>query len=295
MAVARYYKTLWLPSLQGQYRLWTKDFVKLAGKVDEVVSLGNLVGLSARMKGSQHRSPNTALLNYVRVWRYSFERWTQVIGPNEIVALNFPDDHTNLEAIRLLRRQWLMPRAEEAGYSTAAANKTRLVTHGGLTYGEWVTLGRPQTAEAAAALLNEKYDGTLYQGECYNLTGVPSHWANPIFADTLKEVYPSWLVAPEPCPFGQVTGGLGLNTPEGYKSLEAYGSPLHSLEAVRFTPWGSLVEIKGVPFFAVTPAVPDGEIVDHLPKPGQVYLEKVPVLDLRDDLFAQGKKASPNP
>lgn len=289
MAVARYYKTLFLPPLQGQYILWKSEFTRLAAKVDEIVQLGNLIGCHERFKDKERVGPNLAALNYTLLWRATYSNWVQLIGPNEILALNFPDEWTNNESNRILRRRWF-DREQEGRFRVAAVNKSRLVTHGGLTYGEWVSLGRPQTAEEAAEALNEKYETTLYQGPSFKLTGKPNYAANPIFADPLRELYPSWTTAPEELPFSQMHGSGGLNTREGHEARSAAYSPLEFIDAMSSTNFGSIVTVGSQKLFSVYPDIPTTKLLKKMPEPWQVYIEKVPVLDLREELFLEDSK-----
>lgn len=284
MAHARYYKTLFVPSLEGQHLLWKNEIVKIATRVDEIVQLGNIIGTSEEMKDTANYGSNLATMNYTLLWRATFSNWTQIIGPNEILALNFPEEWTNKKTNKLLRERWFSK--ETAGaYQTASVNKNRLVTHGGLTYGEWVNIGKPETAQEAADLLNKKYNGSLYQGECYRLDGKPSYAANPIFADPLWELYGSWVTAHEDPPFGQIHGSGGLNTIEGRQALTAPYSVLNHIDNASYTNFGSIITIKGKPFFSVSPDIPKDKIIRRMIRPWQVYIEKVPVVDLRDELF----------
>lgn len=290
MPTARYYKSLFLPPLEGQYLLWKHDFTQLCPRVDEVVHPGNLIGCTEKAKDKGNLGPNLAVLNLVSLWRASYPAWTQLVGPNEIMALNFPGEWTNDESTRALRQAWL-PGGSENPWLTAAENKGRLVTHGGLTHGEWRSLGSPTTAQEAARLLNEKYAHTLYQGPSFSINGRPSYSANPIFADPLREVYPSWIGADEPCPFGQIHAGNGLNTKDGRQGLNAPLSPLNFLESVRYTPFGAVVSIQGTLFTSLTADLPQDTMVRRLPEPWQVYIERIPVVDLRDELFQESTHA----
>lgn len=282
MPRARFYKTLFLPPLEGQYLMWKNEFSQFANKVDEIVQLGNIIGITDRVKDSADRGPNQAALNYIALYRSTFPNWTQLIGPNEIMALNFPDEWTNAESLRLLRRRWLLD--DPNLFVTAAVNKKRLVTHGGLTYGEWVEIGRPETPEEAAGLLNEKYARTLFQGDCMKTTGRPSFSANPIFADPIREVYGSWITAPVAPPFHQLHSSGGLNTAEGRNALSPF-SLLEHVDGVRYTNFGSVVDIRGALFTSVYVDFPKNSLIKKLPRPGQPLLEKIPVIDLRDEIF----------
>lgn len=286
MPKARFYKTLFLPPIEGQHLIWKNSYAPIAGKVDEIVQLGNLVGCSDRMKDNSYNGPNAAVLSYIALWKSTYSNWTQVVGPNEIMALNFPDEWTNIESNRLLRRRWLTDHKKNwSAFLTAGVNKGRLVTHGGLTHGEWVKIGKPKTAEEAAERLNDKYCGTLYQGKCFKLNKRPNFSANPIFADPVMEVYPSWITAEEDTPFDQVHSGGGLNTIQGRLALNEKYSLLLHVDNVRYFSFGSLVEITGHTFLSIAPDITKDKIIRKLPEPWNVYIEKIPVIDMRDDYF----------
>lgn len=286
MAKARYYKTMFLPSINGQYLLWTKEYKTLAARVDEIIQLGNVIGITDRMKDSDERGPNLALLNYLLLWRSTFPEWTQIIGPHEILALNYPGEWTNPASNKILRRRWLEGQGKE-NFQVAAVSKNRLVTHGGLTYGEWRSIGSPTNPHEAARLLNDKYHGTLHQGNCYALGGKPSFSANPIFANALMEIYPSWITAGEPMPFHQVHGSTGLNTIEGRQYLDSEYSLISYADTVRYYNHGSYVVIGDKAFVNVAVDFPQETLIKKLPEPWTPYIEKMPVVDVRDELFEQ--------
>lgn len=283
MARARFYKTLFIADVAGQYKYWKTELATIVNKVDEVVQLGNLIGCSDLVKDKTKIGPNLTVLNYVALWRSTFPNWTQIMGSNEILALNFPDNWTNAETNRLLRRRWLTDGEDK--FLVASTNKHRLVTHGGLTHGQWVDLGRPETAEEAARLLNEKWTGSLYFGEAYRLGDPPNFRASPIFADPVREVYSSWLTSGEPAPFSQVHAAGGLNTQVGHEALSSSFSNFEFIEEARHTNFGSVVKINGAEFTALTQEMPRDYLFTRLPEPWEVYIEKVPVVDKRDEIF----------
>lgn len=283
MPRARFYKTLFIPGIEGQYNLWKHELLPIVAKVDEIVQMGNLIGCSPRMKDREKLGPNISVLNYVALWRSTFSNWTQLVGPNEIMALNFPDEWTNTESNRILRRRWL--EGEENRFQVASVSKGRLVTHGGLSHGQWVEIGRPETAEEAARLLNEKFSGSLSLGRAFRLGQVPNFSVDPVFADPVREVYPSWITAPDVMPFGQMHSGGGINTPEGREALTAPFSLLTHVQ-VKYLNFGSLVELpQGGSFISISPELPQDRIVKYLEMPWRFYIEKTPVVDLRDELF----------
>ena len=283
MPRARYYKTFFLPGLEGQYLLWKNEAAKIAARVDEIVQMGNLIGCSERMKDKERLGPNLATLNYIALWRSTYSNWTQLIGPNEIMALNFPDEWTNMDSNRILRRRWLED--TESPFLVASSNKGRLVSHGGLTYGQWVAIGRPTEAKEAARLLNEKFSKSLYLGRSYRLGNVPNYSADPVFADPVWELYPSWISAPEPMPFHQVHASGGLNTQLGHEALTAPFSLFSHVE-VNYLSFGSLLTLPdGGKFYSLSPEFPRDEIIKWLPTPWRFYIEKTPVVDMRDEIF----------
>jgi hypothetical protein len=206
--LAKALRILHLPSIQGQATVWHNLLDQEAAKADEVYQFGNIIGLSEYAADAYNTGPNMEVLADFSK-RVQLSKWHQLIGPNEIAALNVPERWTNAKSRVHLRELWM----GDAPAKTALAVRGRLLSHGGLTYGEWLELGRPETAEETAALLNERYAGTLYQGPCYALGGGPNFSANPIWAHPSRELYPSWIGAPESLPFDQVTGGGSLNNP----------------------------------------------------------------------------------
>jgi hypothetical protein len=289
MARARFHKTFFMPSLEGQFKLWKNELSTINPKVDEIIQLGNIIGCSPLTKDKETRGPNEALLNFIGLWRSTYSNWTQIIGPNEILALNFPDEWTNMTSNRILRKRWL--EGELGRFQVASVSKGRLVTHGGLTYGLWCELGRPTDVHEVARLLNERYAGSLYQGPCYRLGNGPNFAANPIFAHPYRELYPSWITSQEPMPFKQIHGSLGLNSVDGRAALQDSFTSLEYLEKVSYTFYGSVVTVRGgKTFLNVAPEFPVDKLVSYVPSPWRLYIEKIPVVDLRDELFVKRVK-----
>lgn len=286
MAKARYYKSLFIPPLEGQQRIWKNDIANIAQGMDEIIQLGNLIGCYDTVKDGEKTGGNLYTLRYIMLWRATFSHWTQLVGPNEIMALNFPDEWTNLESNGILRQKWF-DKDDPGRFNTAAVNKGRLVTHGGLTYGQWVEIGRPQTAQEAADALNEKFNQSLYQGECFRLNGKPSFWANPIFADPVREVYPSWITAPESPPFHQLHSGGGLNTRDGRAAMYERFSFMQFIDYSSYTNFGGMVRIKGKNFYSVFHDIKRETNLSKIPSPWQLYIEKMPVIDTRDEIFKE--------
>lgn len=264
-------KTLIVPSLNGQYKIWKNDLVLEANKSDEVFQLGNLISVNDDIKDGEEKGPNRSILGFIDLYRSTTKHWHQIIGPNEIVALNFPEKFTNKHSLRFLKRGWF----DSDFFKVADVSKNRLVTHGGLTFGEWVNLGRPGTAVEAAALLNEKYSKTLRQGECFRLGYSPNFAANPIWADPYMEFYNSWITSVEPCPFGQLVGTFSLNREQGREIINSQKSPLSTLESLFFRKWGSVAIIKGTAFISVDLGLPtSGKLLNTLPKGKTVLMEQ---------------------
>lgn len=237
---------------------------------DEVYQFGNIIGLSEYAADAYNTGPNMDVLSDFSK-RTQLSKWHQLIGPNEIAALNVPETWTNAKSRVFLRDIWM----GENSAKVAIAVRGRLLSHGGLTYGEWLAIGRPVTAEDAARLLNEKYQKTLYQGPAYALGSAPNFAANPVWAHPSRELYPSWISAPESLPFDQVTGGGSLNNPEG-RSLAASDSIYKFMDKLRYHQYGSKVEIKGQIIISLELGL--GEVrLPSLPKDKQIYVERLEV------------------
>ena len=237
-------KTLFLGDLEAQYKAWNKDIQEIAESVDLVVQLGNLTSLSDEARDQEEYGRNEAIL---RLWD-SLALKTKtlaLIGKNELAALNYPDQWTNKKSNTILRDSWL---ATSPSRKVALAINDRLVTHGGLTYGEWISIGKPDSALVAANRLQEKYENTLYQGESFFLTKKPNGSANPIWADPVLEVYPSWILAPEECPFDQIHGGESLNRTRGRQAFANDSTLVRYVDNVLYKKFGSVVTINNAIF-----------------------------------------------
>lgn len=253
-------KTLFLPCLQGQYKLWRNSILEMCNEVDAVISFGDLIGCYDEAADTPHNGPNMAVLSYTRLYTQYHDQWTQLIGPNEIAALCSPGVWTNDQSTAYLRDSWL----DAETFKVASVDCGRLLTHGGLTYGEWQSIDSPETADEAAKRLNEKYRGTLYQGESYRLTGKPNYASNPIWADPLLETYPSWTTTPIDCPFDQTHAEASVNNELGRRLLQEKWSPLSVIPSPRFKSYGSIVMIGEAEFTAVTLNVV-GPTLEQLP------------------------------
>ncbi len=83
-----------------------------------------------------------------------------------------------------------------------------LITHAGLTHGAWLALGRPDTAEAAAAAINADARGnatvTLREGRL--TTGRTDPAAGPLWAQAGAELLTSWDRTTDAAHLNQVHG-----------------------------------------------------------------------------------------
>lgn len=239
--------TIFLPELQGNPKLWKKTIAPAASELERVIALGGLVTLWPDTDKRDRKGENKELLKLVDIFQASSDDWIQLASPNDLVALNLPGRWTEEHGERVLRRAWM---GDSPWMVPATVDKGRLVSNGGLTYGQWVELGSPETASEASKLLCERYQGTLYQGKSYKQGDGPSFSANPIWADPLIETYPSWVTAPVECPFDQVHSGSNIGAVEGreYARDNVY---LEALASVRIRAWGSLVTIGESKFTGV--------------------------------------------
>lgn len=267
---SKYYKTVFLTDLYGQYKLWRTEIAKSCNRADKIIQFGNIIGCNSFAKDKESFGPNESILKYILLYRATEDNWLQLIGPNEIAALNLPDEWTNKRSRQILRNSWL---SENPNMFTAGVHDGRLVSHGGLTYGEWLTIGSPKTAEIAAERLNEKYAGTLYQGPSQTLGNAPNYSANPIWANPVLETYPSWLTSPVEMPFSQIHSGLSLNSKLGRSAVNADLSLYGYAQKILYRSYGSHFvkdeeEIIGL-------EIPlEGKILNVMPQPHTIYVEK---------------------
>lgn len=268
----KFFKTLYLSDLKGQNKLWMSSIVKTCHKVDAIVQFGNLIGCNDYVRDKTDYGPNEGLLHHTTLYAAT-KKWVQLAGPNEIVALNDPNEWTNAISRHILREAWI---STEPTMFVAAAFNGRLLTHGGMTYGEWISLGKPSTPEETAMLLNEKYVGTLYQGPCLKLGNPPNFSANPIWADPLQEFLPSWVTAPEPMPFDQMHASASLANEVGRAMMSEEHSILPYIDVIRHRKWGSIETIQGRDIVSVDLPLPD-QLITSLPRPHSLFIEKIAV------------------
>lgn len=232
-------KTLIVPPLYGQDGVWQGSVLPVANRVDSMVSTGNLIGL----RDWAQKGANARLMEQVALYSTYSTQWTQLIGANELLALQYPElVGNNIEVMRPIRRGWL---DKGADWLVATTIGNRLITHGGLTHGEWLSIDKPETPQEAADRLNEKYGGFLNLGESYMTTGYPNHWANPVFADPMFELFPSWLGAPDVLPFDQIHTSGDMRDITARRLTSSYSpSPLRLLD-FKDHRWGTETNVKG--------------------------------------------------
>ncbi len=166
-----------------------------------VVQVGDLV----------HKGPDSAgvLAIVDRFLAGSPGRWLQLIGNHETVYLGGSRFWTHEIAPHLQAdlRRWL----EEGELRVAVALRTTelgdvLVTHGGLTRWKWEDLGRPESAAAAARLLDDELrehpERALASGTM--LWGTPTRNVGVVWAEASTELLWSWDA--ELLPFSQIHG-----------------------------------------------------------------------------------------
>lgn len=263
------YRTLFISGVHGQFRLWKRNIEPEINTSDKSIQLGNIIGCNGYAKDKGDRGPNNAILKYNKMAAMKNIEWVQIIGSNEMAALNFPEEWLCLESRKFLRDLWFDSKSTA---KVADVDKGRLVTHGGLTYGEWISIGSPKDAKEAAERLNDRYLKTLYQGDAYKLTGKPNFSANPIWADPLLETYGSWITAPVECPFNQIHGSSNLYLKENRSLTTDPNSLISYADKVSFNNYGSIVTIKDRKFTSVDLGL-DGPILKTLDHHKVLYLE----------------------
>lgn len=242
------HKTLYIPSVKAQHKVWRNDILHAASKCHTVIQMGNLLSVSEHITDTKKRdAPNAAILALSDEMSQEALEYITLMGPHEMLALNNPDVWTNQESKTYLLDMWSDPQCLQV----ATESHGRLVSHGGLTYGQWVSLDRPQTATDAAQRLNQKYRGVLYCGPSVKLGNRPNYAADPIWADHILELYPSWIGAPESCPFDQVHASGDLNTQEGRRLLKDDSSPIKYVDSVNLKRYGSQTVINEALFTGV--------------------------------------------
>jgi hypothetical protein len=137
-------------------------------------------------------------------------RWIQLVGNHESVYLGHPafiwPDRLRARSVRTLRRWWKEGRAVAAA-AVETADDSYLVTHAGVTAAFWADqIGAPVSVRDAANRINElaaANDHTLFRPG-YLVTGRVNPHVGPLWADTARELVPSWL--DRQMPFNQIHG-----------------------------------------------------------------------------------------
>lgn len=250
------YKELIIPNLNGQFKLWKTQLRRRADMADRVIQLGNILGLHQEAidplnKNKTVYAGNAGMVFAItKFYHRTHPGWEQLIGTNEVAAIFSPDAYLVSEkGMELLAQHWF----EDTGIlKVATAIDGKLVTHRGMTYFQWLSIGSPEDAETAAERLNEKYKGVSEFGDCYLNNGVPNMAADPIWADLFYETYSSWVFAPEPCPFPQIHSAAGMHTTAGRMFLNDKSSFVQFLDRsdVTLARWGSSLKIKGQDFIS---------------------------------------------
>lgn len=266
-------RTLFIAEILGNQNLWKKVIAQEAQSADRIVQLGNLIGLRPLVSGREPES-NLQLLRLANAYRYTQEDWLQLVGPNEMLALNYPGKFTGERSDEILRGFWFSGDEEHSTMSVAGVDKSRLVSHGGLSHGLWVELGRPQTAIEAAAALEDRYRGTIFQGDGFKLGHRPNFAVNPIWADPLRETYPSWITAEEKCPFGQIHSASNLNSEAGRLLRGEESGYFKWIDRVLYKSYGSISEIAGTQFIGLKMNLPSDKDVSKMPDEWALYSEE---------------------
>lgn len=306
-------RKLFISNLYGQHLIWNNRYIPLIQKTDATIGLGNYIRLhpfhthpknDKDPKKIVPRANNKKILDDMRILtNYPTHPFIRVIGANEIIYLNMTRDEAstylpqdNVNNIDPIRDAWLTEDSKTKLHpnerlQVAIVVDGQLVTHAGLSYGEWVSIGSPASPIEAADRLNEKYAGTLYQGPCYMLGDGLRLDANPIFAHPQLETYVSWAIAPLRCPFDQVHGSSSMSN---RLATEAYNCSVHPLAQTDtvFTGFGSITNIRGTMFTAVDPGVNAPTVVEDLGTNSTPYVSKTP-WDLPGGLYVPQPVVTP--
>lgn len=264
-------KTLVLSNLQGLTQLWKNETVKVANSVDKVLIAGNIVSLMPTIKDGAQKGPNITMLRLATTYIDSHDDGEILVGPNEIVAISNPRVWVNDRSLAILRERWL--ETPQLAMKTATVLNGRLVTHGGLTHGEWLAIGAPENVYDAEKALNAKYFGKLFTDSCYSIGGRPNYAADPIFAHPFKEFYPSWLTSNDEMPFGQILGSRSLGSEEGREAMGSTENPLQYLSKVSLRKFGSIAYVNGQEITSIGHK-PRGAQIRALPETESYYIEK---------------------
>lgn len=138
--------------------------------------------------------------------------YTQLLGNHEVAHLDgaaYPA-HWELDprAGDIVRRWWHSRMVRLAVCVPDVKGRDTLVTHAGLSFGYWEHMGRPRTAVEAMRGLNRHVGGNLdeFLSPGWLVTGGTNAAADPLWAETNRELLPRWLANQEPVPFPQIHG-----------------------------------------------------------------------------------------
>jgi len=173
-----------------------------------VIQVGDLVRLSARAGRESDRCVEIA----DRFICHSGSRWLQLIGNHEVACLGGPrmpawkrpEAALSGRTIETLERWWKERSMVLAGV-VEASGQAALVTHAGLTSGFLESLGTHDlisTAQQLNLLAGEDFAKWMRPGVL--VSGEADLAADCIWADSGRELYPSWEIPK--LPFSQVHG-----------------------------------------------------------------------------------------
>lgn len=232
-------RTIYIPPMWANNKFWLKEIIPAISKTDSQVAFGNF------FNPLRTRKENMEIYTYMIDWyARTSPNWKQLIGPNELIEISV-NKAKNLDERKLPEfiGMWLN---NDSFIHSSTHENGNFVSHGGLAYGEWLSIDKPQTAEEASVRINEKYDGTFFQGESYNTGHCPSMFVCPIWADPAREVYNSWVMAKEACPFPQITATNLIGNPTEEDVLLVDKSyPTGWVEKFKKKRYGTSLEIKG--------------------------------------------------
>lgn len=252
MEQSKKWTTFVSPPINAQLRLWDDVYLPQAIKSDETIIMGNYTTMNPTLESgrvlkkplSERRMDNLMILRKVFLANASNPHITVLIGGNEIAMLNQPEKWLDAETLKFLAPSWI-DRSFDPKIMVATVTATgELVTHGGLTRGLWLELGKPSDPYETAELLNRRYWGQLFLGSSYATGGNMNHYANPVFAHPFYELYPSWLNSEIPdMPFSQIVGSDSFRSGLGRQMLADKNSPLYFAEKVQTYNWGTKITI----------------------------------------------------
>lgn len=268
---SEYIRTAFIGQLNGQYKIVQDHLPKALGRCTSSYIMGNILGFNEYASDHQNVSPNERTLKTIQLLLMSHSNMNLLIGPNELQALNYPDEFTNRESIGILIDWWM---GQKEQMKICYADKGRLVSHGGLTYHTWVALGSPSTAEEAAQAVNEHYAHRIHHGPCFKLGYRPTYTASPAWADPLMETYPSWITCGDEMPFDQIHSSTSLSSHVGRRKSSDENDPLYYIEDKQLNPaFGSIAIIGGKEMRGVDLNI-GNEILPSLPPPLNFLIEK---------------------